>query len=195
MPSSETRNNYLWEKIPPDAVIDFIQNITIHPSCFNASPKVVSQYIQNQIEDGELVEWTVALVSTLSGEPDTISGLPIGLTWRSDDSQNRNSKKDTIYLIRNNLITETDQDVDLTDDEKKRAFELTLENWKPSGRSSTPPTETSPKQVRNARNKKKALLLIYIFQSGTLDGNNRKPYDGKYFWHMDWLYAALELQL
>lgn len=180
MPSSETRNNYLWEKITPDAVIDFIQNITIHPSCFNASPKVVSQYIQNQIEDGELVEWTVALVSTLSGEPDTISGLPIGLTWRSDDSQNRSSKKDTIYLIRNNLITEIDQDVDLTDDEKKRAFELTLENWKPSGRSSIPPTETSPKQVRNARNKKKALLLIYIFQSGTLDGNNRKPYDGKY---------------
>lgn len=180
MPSSATRNNYLWEKINPDAVIDFIQNITIHPSCFSASPKVVSQYIQNQIEDGELTEWTVALVSTLSGEPDTVAGLPIGLTWRSDDSQNRNSKKDTIYLIRDNLITETDQDVDLTDDEKNRAFELTLKNWKPSRRSSTPPTETSPKQVRNARNKKKALLLIYIFQSGTVEGNIKKPYDGKY---------------
>ena len=180
MPSSETRNNYLWKKINPDAIIDFIQNITIHPSCFNASPKVVSQYIQNQIEDGELIEWTVALVSTLSGEPDTIAGFPIGLTWRSDDSQNRSNNKDIIYLIRNNLITETDQDVDLTDAEKKRAFELTLKNWKPSGRSSTPPTEISPKQVRNARDKKKALLLIYIFQSGTLDGNNRQPYDEKY---------------
>lgn len=181
LPSPATKNNYLWEKIRPEAIIDFIKNIAIHSSCFNASPKVVSQYIQNQIEDGELTEWTVALISTLSGEPYTVAGLPIGLTWRSDDSQNRGTdKNDTIYLIRNNLITEADQDVDLTDLEKKRAFELTLENWKPSGRSSTPPTEISPKQVRNARNKKKALLLIYIFQSGTVDGNNRKPYGGKY---------------
>lgn len=179
-PSSATRNNYLWEKVCPEAIIDFIQNITIHPSCFSASPKVVSQYIQNQIEDGELTEWTVALVSTLSGESDTVAGLRIGLTWRSDDSQNRSSQKDTIYLIRNNLITETDQDVDLTDAERKRAFELTLANWKQSKRSPNPPTETSPKQVRNARDKKKALLLIYIFQSGTIEGSNRKPYDGKY---------------
>lgn len=180
LPSSRTRNNYLWEGISPNMVIDFIQNITIHPSCVSASQKVVSRYIQNQVEDGELTEWTVALVSTLSGEPDSIAGLPIGLTWRSDDSQNHVNKTDTIYLIRNNLITETDQDVDLTDDEKKLALKLTRENWKPSARSSIPPTETSPKQVRNARNKKKGLLLIYIFQSGTLDGGNRKPYNGKY---------------
>lgn len=179
-PSAATRNNYIWEKVDPNAVINFIQNITIHPSCFNASPNVVSKYIRNQIDDGELTEWTVALVSTISGEPDTVAGLPVGLTWRSDDSQNRSGKKDTIYLIRNNLITELDQDVDLTDIEKKRALELTRKHWKPSGKSSIPPTEISPKQVRNARNKKKALLLIYIFKSGTVEGNNRKPYDGKY---------------
>ena len=121
MPSTTTRNNYLWENVSADTIISFIQNITIHPSCFSASPKVVSQYIQNQLEDGELVDWTVALVSTLSGEPDVVAGLPIGLTWRSDDSQNRGSKQDTIHLIRNNLITENDQDVDLTEDEKKLA--------------------------------------------------------------------------
>ena len=179
-PSTATRNNYLWEKVSPEKIINFIQNIAIHPSCFSASPKVVGQYIQNQLEDGELVEWTVALVSTLSGESDSIAGLPIGLTWRSDDSQNRSSKKDTIYLIRNNLITETDQDVDLTEEEKALAFKMTLDNWKPSGRSLTPPTETSPKQVRNARSKKKALLLIYVFQSGTVENNIRNPYEGKY---------------
>lgn len=177
LPSSATRNNYIWEKVSPEDIISYIQNIVIHPSCFSASPKVVSQYIQNQLEDGELTQWTVALISTKSGEPDTIAGLPIGLTWRSDDSQNRNSQNDTVYLIRNNLITEMDQDVDLTEEEKAQAFKKTLENWKPTRRSPNPPTETSPVEVRNARNKKKALLLIYVFQSG-IDRNT--PYDEKY---------------
>lgn len=180
MPSTLTRNNYIWEKVSPYKVLDFIRNIAIHPSCFSASPKVVGQYIQNQIEDGELIEWTIALVSTLTGEQATIADLPIGLPWRSDDSKNRSSNKDTIYIIRNNLVTESDQDVDLTDEEKKRAYEMTLANWKPSGRSSSQPTETSPKQVRNARSKKKALLLIYVFQSGTSEGNVRSPYDDRY---------------
>lgn len=180
MPSTATRNNYVWENIKPDKIIDFIQNISIHPSCFSASPKVVSQYIQNQVEDGELIDWTVALVSTLSGEAYNIAGLPIGLVWRSDDSQNRSSKQDTVYLIRNNLITESDQDIDLSEEEKKLAFKMTLMNWKPSRRSSVSPTEASPKQIRNVRSKTKALLLIYLFQSGTVENGTREPYDDKY---------------
>ena len=180
LPSYETRNNYLWRGVSPDSVIDFIQNITIHHSCFNASPKIVSKYIQNQVEDNELIDWTVALISTLSGDSDTIGDLPIGLTWRSDDALNRGSSNDTVYLIRNNLITESDQDVDLTKEEKELAFRLTIENWKPSGRSTTPPTEPSPKQIRYARSKTKALLMIYIFQSGIIENNVRKAYDNKY---------------
>lgn len=180
LPSSATRNNYLWEKVSPDTIISFIQNITIHHSCFNASPNIVSKYIENQVKDQELVEWTVSLISTISGEPDTIAGLPIGLTWRSDDVQSRISNKDTIYLIRNNLITESDQAVDLTEEEKRIAFQKTIEAWKPTRRSSTPPTEASPKQIRCARNKRKALLMIYVFQSGVIENNERKPYDSKY---------------
>lgn len=180
MPSTSTRNNYIWEKVSADTIIEFIQNIYIHPSCFTASPKVVSKYIQNQLEEGELIDWTVALVSTLTGEADVVAGLPVGLPWRSDDSQNRGSQNDCIYIISNNLISEFDQDVDLTDEEKKLALKLTLNNWKPSGRSPSLPTKASPKQVRNARNKNKALLLIYVFKSGIEEGGVRKPYEGKY---------------
>lgn len=176
-PCTETRNNYLWKGVKPEFIIDFLQNIRIHHSCFNASPKIVSKYIQNQNEDNELVDWTVALISTNSGEQDTIAGLPFGLTWRTDDTKNHGVSNDTVYLIRNNLITETDQDVDLTDDEKRIAMQLTIDNWKPIGRSQNPPTKMSPKQVRNARSAKKGLLLIYIFQSGEIVG---QPYSNKY---------------
>ena len=181
MPSFETHYNYLWEGISPDLIIEFIQNIVIHHSCFNASPKIVSKYIQNQVEDHELTEWTVALISTQSGFSDNVAGLKIGLTWRTDDVKNRGTDKDTLYLIRNNLITESDQDVDLSKEEKERAFQLTRDSWKPTGRNNIPPTEASPKQVRMVRSKKKALLMIYIFQSGIItEGKLRKPYDSKY---------------
>lgn len=178
-PSVKTRNNYLWKNVGPEKIVDFLQNITIHASCFNASPKIVSQYILNQAEDGELVNWTVALVSTLSGEPYSIGGVDIGLSWRSDSHADE-TENDTIYLIRNNLITESDQDVDLTSEEKERALKETIVHWKPTNRSKTQPTEASPVWIRKCRNKKNGLLLIYVFQSGKSENNIRTAYDDIY---------------
>lgn len=178
-PSAETRNNYLWENVTPDQIITFLQNITIHSSCFNASPKIVSQYILNQVEDGELTNWTVALISTLSGDEHTVANQPIGLSWRSDQNAD-NAKSETVYLIRNNLITESDQDVDLTDEERLNALQETIAHWKPSGRSTIPPTEPSPVWIRKSRDKKKALLMIYLFKSGKSDNNVRTPYEDIY---------------
>lgn len=174
-PTAETRNNYLWQNVSPDQIIGFLQNISIHASCFNASPKIVSQYILNQVEDNELTNWTVALISILSGEDYIIANQRIGLSWRSDQQADQNS--DTIYLIRNNLITESDQDVDLTKDEKQRALIETQAHWKPSGRSTTMPTEPSPVWIRKCRKKQNALLMIYLFKSGKSDNNMRTAYD------------------
>ena len=179
-PCVETKNNYLWEGVSPDAILVFLQNISIHHSCFNASPKIVSRYIQDRVEDDELLDWTVALISIKSGEKYTIAHLDIGLTWRTDDIENRENVGETVYLIRNNLITESDQEVDLNEDERKIALNRTLEKWSPNGRFKVPPKEPSPKQIRNVRNNKKGLLLIYIFQSGTIENEIRKPYDEKY---------------
>ena len=36
------------------------------------------------------------------------------------------------------------------------------------------------RQIRNARSKTKALLMIYVFQSGIIENGVRKPYDNKY---------------
>ena len=178
-PSVKTRNNYLWNNVEPEKIVEFLQNITIHASCFNASPKIVSQYIMTQVEDGELINWTVALVSTLSGEVYPIGGVEIGLSW-SSDNQADDLENDTIYLIRNNLITETDQDVDLTPEEKNRALQETIAHWKPTTRSKTQPVEASPVWIRKCRNKKNGLLLIYVFKSGKSENNLRAAYDDIY---------------
>jgi len=178
-PSTASRNNYLWKDVKPERIIEFLQNITIHSACFNASPKVVSQYILNQVEDGELINWTVALVSTLSGEKYDIANCSIGLSWRSDDNAG-DEHSNTVYLIRNNLITETDQDVDLTVEEKNKALKDTISHWRPNGRSTVPPTEASPVWIRRNRKKQNGLLLIYLFKSGTADNAVRTAYSDVY---------------
>ena len=167
-PSIDTRNNYLWRNVSPDQIVDFLQNITIHDTCANASPKIVSHYIMSQAEDGELVDWTVALVSVKSGKTYSIAGKQIGLSWRTDQDADK-LDNDTIYLISNNLITETDQDVDLTREEKEKALRETIAHWTPSGRSTNPPSTPSPVWIRKCRSKKKGLLMIYLFESGKSD--------------------------
>ena len=186
-PSTETKNNYLWSGISPALIVEFLQNITIHSSCTNASPKVLADYIISQNEDGELINWTVALVSTNKGAPYSYGkNLPIGLSWRSDDVDNRSTtdkdEENTVYLIRNNLRTESDEEVDLSNDEKAEALKKTIANWTPDGRSPTQPKEASPKYIRQCRKKTNALLLIYTFESGKLDSDGKiiERYDNKY---------------
>lgn len=176
LPSKETRNNYLWKNVEADTILEFLNKITIHYSCSNASPNIVRHYISNQVDDNELTNWTVALVSTITGEKKMIGGREIGMSWRTD--QNADDKEnDTIYLISNNLITESDQDVDLTIEERKKALDETISHWKPTGRSNEEPKEPSPVWIRRCRDKAKALLMIYVFRSGE---NPQKKYDDIY---------------
>ena len=168
MPSKQSKNNYLWRNVSPDRIIEFLQNINIHETCSNASPKIVSNYISTQTEEGELVNWTVALINVKSGKDYSIAGNQIGLTWRTDQDADQ-IDEDTIYLINNNLITETDQASDLNEEEETRALRETISNWKPNGRSSVPPKNPSPEWIRKCRKKENALLMIYLFESGKSD--------------------------
>ena len=180
-PSQQTRNNYLWKHIDAERIIDFIQNISIHPDGINATPKVVSRYIMNQVEEGELTDWTVALISVKSGEKYKIADYEIGLSWRTDNNAKDDGDDHTIFLISNNLITESDQSVDLSSEEYAKAKEQTIKKWKPNARSKTPPNEPSPVEVRKFRKKTNGLLMIYIFRSGLTDEDNIKcVYDDIY---------------
>lgn len=184
LPSIQTRNNYLWKDIDPELVLEFLKNISVHPTCSNASPNIISDYISSQNEDGELISWSVALISTKQGTRFSYgNGIEIGLSWRTDDVSNRESENDdTIYLIRNNLITESDQDVDLTQKQKDEALRITIDKWTPDLRSQNPPKDPSPKYIRLCREKTNGLLLIYTFESGLLDENGEKKlvYPDKY---------------
>lgn len=174
-PCPDTRNNYCWYDVSAERIVDFISNISIHHSCSNASPKIVSEYIMNQVEDGELTEWTVGLVSVASSlEKRTVGGCEIGLAWRSDSSVTNNANPDTVYIINNNLITESDQEIVLNSQEYEMAMKRTIDNWKANEKNNNQPKNPSPVWIRKCQDKKKGLLLIYVFQSGVKDKETYK---------------------
>ena len=174
------RNNFVWKHVPVRKIIDFLKHIKIHPSCADANPDIVSRYILVQNKENELVDWTVGLVSVKTdvgvNEEKITDKITIGMPWRTD-SKCSNESIDYISLPNNNLITEIDQSIDLTEEELQKALECTIANFKPTSKRKDIPKKPSPVWIRKSRDKRRALLLIYVFRSGE---NENSPYDEKY---------------
>ena len=179
------RNNYVWKNVKPEQVIAFIKNIRIHPSCFDASPDIVSRYITAQNEDYELINWTVVLISLSDKELDSrelpqeelkrrrfclSDGETVNMPWRTDSNEvnniNSQNEFDDVKMPRNNLITETDQNIDLTAEQIEQALKDTKSHFKPTEKRKEPPDKPSPVWIRANRPKTDGLLLIYVFRSG-----------------------------
>ena len=176
----EISKNYIWRGISGEQILDFLKGFIIHPSCINADPQAISKYIEIQNTDDELREWTVALISVSipSANSAEIAGLKIGKPWRSDDAGNHDNADDnTIFLIRNNLITEDDQALDLSQPQVDAAFEETKKNFIPKNDKKEAPIKASPVYLRKQRSPRNGLLLLYYFDCGP---QTELPYPNKY---------------
>ena len=124
-PESKTFWNYLWKDVPAEKVMDFLQNIRIHNTCFDASPKWTCDYIEalNKEKEPELINWTVEVVSNRVGKPTDFGGVTINPTWRTDANE---GDDDTVTMKQDALITEDHQSVDLTESQLRKAMEDTI---------------------------------------------------------------------
>ena len=88
------------------------------------------------------------------------------MPWRTDvnaeDSKNTENEYDYVSMPRNNLITETDQNIDLTEEQKKAALNDTIQHFKPTEKRKVPPDKPSPIWIRAHRPKTNGLLLVYF---------------------------------
>jgi hypothetical protein len=164
----------VYKDISPDQVCEFLSNVAIYKAGFDST--AVISYIKQQNQLGELVNWTVALISPKSSDCIEVNGHQIGLSWRTDATPDF----DYLSIISNQLIKEMDERIDLTPEQEKRAKELTLEHFVPKKHRPNPPKSASPYWVKQVRNKSNGLLLIYLIRSGTADGAEKKPYDQIY---------------
>jgi hypothetical protein len=150
----------VWKDVEPQHVLNFISRYRPHPKAGKVQTEPVRRYIESRVRAGELVRWTVALISIADGEKTaTIGGVDVKLVHRKADSDE--ALKDGRYVLRR-MISPTDESIDFLSDAKQAALELTRQRWDPKRtRSGRMPEVASGLVLRELRPKESGLLLIY----------------------------------
>ncbi len=152
---------YTW-RTDDSAVLDLLSRYKSHEDARRADTDLLARYIKTQTKNGELLEWTVRLVS--SGIPEaaqkTIHGLDVGLVRRAQFPEEGRPDR---YTIRR-LVSPADEQIDLSETEKAAALQLAIQRWQNDMRPSkpeAPPTAPGGKEIRQCRPKARGMLLLY----------------------------------
>jgi hypothetical protein len=166
LPKHEERsgnNGFMWLGVDSKRVLTFLDEYKSHPDARRADTKLLSSYIKRQIEQGELIEWSVLLTSSSKKGPRQypMPGIGnLGLLYRAQYPETAPKGK---YSIRR-LLNPADETVGLTNQELEDALDFTRKAWESDTRknkSENPPNVPSGRGTREARSKTKALLMLY----------------------------------
>lgn len=158
-----SNNHLIWEKLPPDHILDFIANYmgVESKTAFNTS--LILDYIQqqNSQKDPELITWTIVVINKDTKNKYCFNGRDIGLTTR-----NPVTPLLKIFSIKKGqIIDKKHENLDLSEFEYNSALrdmrEKILGAEEPIGR-----------YVRQNRSPKKALLLIYPLENPSSKGKD-----------------------
>ena len=128
MPDFHTGNRHWtgrwWRGVPAEKVIDFLRSYETHPSAFRVVSPLIADFIRAVNTDGELEEWTVAVVGA-GGAPksEALGEHSVGMLQRSFTG-----KEDGRHSIKT-LISSWDQAIGLTEAEWNAAMEHTRRTW------------------------------------------------------------------
>ncbi|HKP90077.1 MAG TPA: Z1 domain-containing protein [Thermoleophilaceae bacterium] len=175
-PSRASGGRLVWRGVPGSDVADLLDDFTTHEAARKAQGALLARYIRSCVTRGELLEWTVGLMSgRAGGVPANIAGHDLTLVQRaalSDASDER------VYRVRR-IVSPSDELIDLPEDAVTRALERTREMWKanpPSGRRKGDPEVPSGPAIRRERPRGRGLLLLYPLSPGEAygDGDPRR---------------------
>lgn len=173
---------YLWQGVGVERILEFLGQYETHPEARRADTRLLSRYIRRQNDQNELVTWSVLLVSSGLSSAQDLTDHFEGRSVGSIEREYFGEKIADRYTIRR-LVSPTDEQRDLSDDERARALEWTIENWRSSTRknkSPEQPTVPSGKGIRSeqARPKERALLMLYPLDGRVAGTTNATPVIG-----------------
>lgn len=160
--TSYTQNggHYVWKKVSPYIITNFINQFSIDPNHKSADLGAIQQYIEKLNSYGELTEWSVVLINKKTGEQQWkySNGITVGCTKRT----RANDADDKSYCIRNgHIIGRWDELLDMDDNtlslalaRSKEIKEKNGEEWK----EDYPMTNLVREEYRNVKN---PVLLLY----------------------------------
>ena len=158
----EEDKQFIWKNISAHKVMEFLDGYAANRFCPGADSELLTKYIKKMLAKGELEQWTVALVSSRVAKNEyTIAGLPVGLIKRTPETH---FDKTLYKMNKSNILSPEDEQIDLEDSQKKKAFDLTLAAWKDGTakrKSQKEPVRASGPFIRSVRSPKTGLLLLY----------------------------------
>ncbi|GAB2727400.1 Z1 domain-containing protein [Nocardia thraciensis] len=164
-----------WDDVSAPDVLDFLDKYQASDVATKAQPRALAEYIRTLLttKQPELTTWTVGLVS-VSGSDQThkIDDLEVGLVQRALYLPKERANADAEYkaglragndrYVIRRLVSPTDETMDLSDEERGRALEMTMDAWQldPKTRKTAPSTPGGL-FIREVRPPSRGLLLLY----------------------------------
>lgn len=127
---SHVWNGFRWKNVPADSVIAFLETYKTHPAAQKVNSKLLADFIRKKQKEGELVNWTVALMGA-GQDGDGSAGWTFCNKYRIGRLVERNQEpkaKGAHYSI-GRLISPRDESIDLDESEWNEALRLTVEDW------------------------------------------------------------------
>ena len=169
--TADTRQNAtVWGRVPGASIAErFFDRFITAPAAYKVHAPTMAEYVRNRLQEGELTEWTVALLSN-PGRRETIGTHEIGLTRRrllDPEGAVDTLTREGLYRIRR-ILSPVDEAIDFTSQEREGLLHATREAWRENpGRRTKEPTIPSGPVIRRSRPAARGLLLIYPLEAPT----------------------------
>ena len=169
-PEGGRAESRVWRGVPGGTVADLLEELTVHEGSRKVRDAYLARYIRAQNAEGGLTNWAVALISNRSGDaPAELGGWNVHPVRRAAHPAD-SPEHDRVYRIRR-LLNPSDEHIDLTDEQSRRAFDLTKQQYRAhDSRHRDPPTGPSGPNIRRARDPRNGLLLFYLLQAQDSEG-------------------------
>jgi len=148
---------WTWGQVSGDRIIGFLRTFTTSKRAISVQSKVLSDYLETQLKNGELQHWTIALIGGEDQKMATLSGLKIPRALRKE----KEPKAKGVYRI-GRLLSAKDEAIDLTPEQ----FAKAVEEWRAGdAKSSDSTARPSGTWYRKQRKKECGLLILYPLMS------------------------------
>ena len=150
----------LWSDVSAEEVMAFLDSYKTHKDAVTVHSRILREFIAAQVEVDELTSWTVALMSGEAGQY-VVGGRNVAMIDRSPSTRGGHQPDTERYVIRR-LLAPRDEAIDLDLEDYEAALHMTIDNWHPDrSRRQEEPTTPSGPSIRDRRNARNGLLLLY----------------------------------
>lgn len=169
VPSDLRSNAAMWSGVTGNLIVKFLEAYKEHKAARKVKTKELANYIEEQMQAGGLKDWTVLLSGgEADGGPACLGSAKVrwvGRNWYTQGTTEDDLKKADHYRIKV-LINPADERVDLSDEAKAEALARDISDWEDShhvrrGKKVEKPTEPLGRFVRQVRDSRKGLLILY----------------------------------